>query len=338
MRPLGSLLRWACGADGARARRLTTVMALLIAAASYFPFQLGNGFPSRVLNGASLRADGALVIDGPSIVRSVGSPEVIARAIELGSLDVSVTATPASPGQRGPARIVTHSDGPYRRNFMIAQKGADLIVRVRRAESDENGAAPLKVDGVWGDGLPHRIDLRVRPDVIEVLVDGQPRYRDPQETSPFALWRTSAFRLAVGNEVTGHRRFDGVIAGLTLTAGELVVAPLDDPGQLDFPETYWHVPERFQEMLAVDPSHLLVIAATHGAAFALLGALMWCGARRRRGGRTLVAIGVQAALFGAVVQLGKLAFEARHPSLAHAIPDGLGAVLGAMVARRLLRT
>jgi len=194
------------------------------------------------------------------------------------------------------------------------------------------------VDGVFveagKDTSPRSLLVRFRRDVIEILLDGEAVYREPQATSPFLGWDPS-YRFSVGNEVDGARGWLGEIQGLTLRVEDQVFDP-QARGDLEMPDASWHVPERARRLFRYDPSHALLTAAIHLSVFVPLGLLMWLG-RRRRGRSGVWRVVLAAALFGALVQVGKLCFEGRHPSLYHAIPNGVGALIGALWARGRIR-
>ena len=315
-----------------RSGTLLAVWALAIFAATVYPFEFGYGGPRRTANGAAVYGDRVLRFDGPSSVRTEGPPDWADDAIEAESLVVAFEARTARPGQQGPARLVTWSNGAYQRNFTIAQKGVDLVVRTRRAASDENGAPPLKVDGVFQESTWRQFEVRFGAQVIEILIDGKARYRDVQETSPFALWNRG-FAVAVGDETDGARGWDGEIRGLVFVVGDQVFDPLVRES-FEIPAHLWHVPESARRLVRFDPSHAALTAAVHFAAFLPLGVLLCL--RGRRSSRGVVVAGVLGGVF---LQLVKLFFVGRHPSLYHAIPNGLGALagmaLGALWMRRV---
>lgn len=314
---------------------LLALWAATVLAAAIFPFEFGYGGPRRAANGASTRGERTLEFDGPSYVRTPGPPGWGDDAIEAETLVVAFEARTARPGQHGPARLVTWSNGAYERNFTIAQKGVDLVVRARRAASDENGAPPLKVDAVFDEIAWRTFEVRFGARVIEILIDGTPRYRDVQESSPFELWDPS-FQVAVGDEVDGARGWDGALRNLVFTVADVVFDPLasDSEGQdasggsfFEIPGHLWHVPEAARRLVRFDPSHAALTAAAHFTAFLPLGALFFLRGRRSVG-RTFGA----GLLGGVFLQLVKLFFVGRHPSLYHAIPNGLGAVAGLWIA------
>lgn len=319
--------------------------ALIVA--SYFPFRPGYGGPYRAINGAAQSPGGALHLREPSIVRTAEAPAWLGDALEAETLDVSIRAQAARPDQLGPARLVTLSEGAYERSFMVAQKGEDLVVRARRPGADKNGAPPIKVDGVFrAEASPMDPDVSANPwrdihvqfraDRISVFVDGKRRMFEDMESSPFALW-DPGHRLAFGDEVDGARAWDGQIDRALFTVGDRVHDGLAQ-GAVEMPESVWHVPQRTRMLWIIDASHTGLSGLIHIFMFLPLGALaVFAYPGRMRSGslRRAALMGLWVGLFSATIQLGKLLFESRHPSLIYALPDATGALLGALIARKL---
>lgn len=300
---------------------------IVAAAFSFWPFRVEYRGPRHADNGATLRADGTMALRSPAVARTEAAPPWLPKAIAARSLDLRVEARTARAGQHGPARLVTVSNGAYLRNVTVAQKGVDLVVRVRRPGSDENGAAPLKVDGVFSEPAWKAIDVAVRENEVAVSVDGERRARETFDTNVFATWDPT-FRLALGDEVDGARGWDGELRAATAVVGD-TTHDLLAPDATERPATFWDVPEVARRLARFDHSWLAVVAGIHLLLFVPLGWLL-----AARGGRFgPVAALLLGALLGALLQVGKLGFAERHPSLYHAIPDALGAGIGALVAR-----
>jgi hypothetical protein len=60
-------------------------------------------------------------------------------------LEIRLVARTDDPDQRGPARLLTISDGVSDRNLTLGRKDDDRVVRVRRPGSDANGTPALEV-------------------------------------------------------------------------------------------------------------------------------------------------------------------------------------------------
>jgi glycopeptide antibiotics resistance protein len=92
--------------------------------------------------GPILAADGAYV-GAEGWLTSAGDQPELARAIRAGgAIGIVLRFAPTNFDQAGPARILTFSRSPARRNITIAQFGSDMVVRLRTPFSGVNGAMP----------------------------------------------------------------------------------------------------------------------------------------------------------------------------------------------------
>ncbi|MBK1700125.1 VanZ family protein [Thiococcus pfennigii] len=92
------------------------------------------------------------------------------RATSEFTLSVAVAATEGS--QTGPARIISISEGPWRRNLTLGQEESDLILRLRTRTSGENGSDPeLRLPNVFVDDLTHQIIVTYDGQFLRVYVD-----------------------------------------------------------------------------------------------------------------------------------------------------------------------
>ncbi len=300
----------------------------------WFPFQFDYQGPSKVTNGVAELDGGGLRFDGPSMLRTQRAPTWVHEATQAAELDVHLEVRSARTNQRGPARILTLSEGRLRRNFMVSQKGADLLVRARRPGADENGAPPLKVDGVFAEPADVTIDVRFRRLMIEVLVNGEPRYREPLESSSLDLWDPT-MALAIGNEVTGARRWDGEVRAATASVRSKTFDLLQAPGLLR-PTSFWNIPEQTRRLWRFDGSHIIIVETAHLLLFIPFGVLMWLR-RRSHQAEAFIRIGLAALFIGLIFQCTKVAFPGRHPSLFHGPFNLAGALIGALWIQRYSR-
>lgn len=310
------------------------LVAGALAFASYFPFRLGFDGPYRAENRASFGAGGRLSVAEPSIVRTPGPPVWLARAIAEGDFHLALDVRSRSADQRGPARIFSLSRDHHERNLTVAQDGTSLVVRIRRHGSDLDGQPALEIEDVFTPeaveaGAVRRIEIDVR-EAIRVSVAGVGSLSLPAAGRPLETW-DATHRLALGDEHTGSRAFDGVLVRAEVRAGGATFDCLD-PATLDVPARSWHVPERALRALEPDQG---VFASTMVWHFTIFVPLGWLLARARRARRPYAAVAASAALIGFVLESGKLLFVDRHPTLLHVVPNAAGAVLGAWIFRRL---
>ncbi|MFT6832739.1 MAG: hypothetical protein ACJAZN_002917 [Planctomycetota bacterium] len=322
--------------EKARVRRRRAFWLWWIAAAAFmlFPFQFEYLGPLRVPNGASTIQGGGVAFTGPSVMRTDSAPDWVADAIQAGELDLTLRLETARTNQRGPARIVTLSDGSLRRNFMVSQKGPDLLVRARREGADENGAPPLKVDGVFDPPREVTLEVHFHDQGIDLTIDGVPRYAEKLASNSLELWDPT-FRLGLGDEVNGARGWSGELRAAVATVQGEAHDLLHDPA-LEHPTSFWHVPEQTRLLWRFDSSYAILFESLHVLLFAPFGALLWLR-KRRPGLGPVLRIVLLGLAVGTAFQIIKIGFPGRHPSLYHAPFNALGTLLGAYLAARLTR-
>jgi VanZ family protein len=85
---------------------------------------------------------------------------------------LSLIIATAEQDQNGPARIISLSQDPFKRNLTIGQEGQDLAIRLRTPFSGQNGAHPeLYIEKVFADTIAHHIVVTYSSSVLRVYVD-----------------------------------------------------------------------------------------------------------------------------------------------------------------------
>jgi hypothetical protein len=130
-----------------RSRALRAVLAVTTLAAypfaSFFPFHPVRWLvPHEVANGAEMLPQGGLRFADPGAMRSRAPPEWLAAAMRSQWLELELRVRWFDPDQTGPARILTLSADPYRRNLTLRQEGTDLVVRLCSAGTDPTARWP----------------------------------------------------------------------------------------------------------------------------------------------------------------------------------------------------
>ncbi|HEX6363074.1 MAG TPA: LamG-like jellyroll fold domain-containing protein, partial [Albitalea sp.] len=105
-------------------------------------------------------------------------PEATRRFLDAAGREnaftVAATVVPADVRQRGPARIVSFSAGPFARNFDLGQDGDRLVFRVRTAVTGANGMNPHVVTArVLAAGRAAQVVASFDGAVARVHVDGR---------------------------------------------------------------------------------------------------------------------------------------------------------------------
>lgn len=80
-------------------------------------------------------AGGAVLVEG-------ANETLLAACKQSGELSIEAVLLAAEGKQSGPARIISFSSDPYRRNFTLGQEADDLILRLRTPRTGDNGTNP----------------------------------------------------------------------------------------------------------------------------------------------------------------------------------------------------
>jgi hypothetical protein len=315
---------------GRGALALATATALLAyAAVLLWPYDWAPAGP--VENEAEPLPKGGIRFAGPGIARTSAPPQWVAAAIRAQELEVELQVRPLAREQTGPARIMTLSLNPDRRNLTIGQQGADLILRLRTPASDLNGTvndAPVaSIPDVFRSGKWSTIGLRIEPGQLELSVNGELAARRSLPAHPFASWNPS-FPLALGNELTNDRPWLGEIRRAVVRAGNNEI-DYARSSELEAPERvwrFWSMPKLipFQDTNPVDFVANVVL-------FIPLGMLLGAWLRREAGRAPWRAVLVIAAISAGFETL-QLFLPVRSPSIDDVIANTLGGALGLLLA------
>jgi len=303
----------------ARLLLATTLAALAVEA--FVPFRLD--VPGYRANGARRTSDG-IVFDGPSRASTPSAPAWVDEARAGASFEIVLVATVSGRSTPVVERLFTISSDVDNANVMIAQYEEDLIVRVRRAGSDASGEPPARVSGVFGDRRARRITVRREGSAVEVAVDGRREEILPLGDAGLSRWRTT-FRVALGDEHGGGRAWHGTLHTASVAVGDRRWDYLAD---VELPRRFWYLPNRVRDLVAIDGGMDVAVSIAHGASFLPAGALLLTSDRRRRRSRAVRL----AALASLVLQIGKVGFAGRHPSVVDLVTQALGGGLGVMAA------
>jgi len=115
-----------------------------------------------------------LVLDGRTWMETTSPPRSLIRRLKQRSqFTLSSVIATSNTAQGGPARIVSLSADPDRRNFTLGQEGSDLVFRLRTPVTGENGMKPeLIAPNVFPDTKPHHIVITYDGSNLVLYVDG----------------------------------------------------------------------------------------------------------------------------------------------------------------------
>ncbi len=144
----------------------------------------------------------------PRFASSGPATKLIAAAKTSHEFTIEAWITPAKTNQTGPARIVTLSRDSGQRNFTLGQDGNRFDLRLRTTKTDQNGLPSLaSPEGKAARKKTHVVFTFDRAEEMRCYMDGKQVASRPA-AGDFANWNDS-FRLAIGNELTGDRLWEG---------------------------------------------------------------------------------------------------------------------------------
>lgn len=206
-------------------------------------FGLTTGRCQSIANGATPLADGGIQFVSPGLARTELPPAWLADAIRSNRLELSLFLHSAAPNQNGPARILTISPNPHRRDLMLGQEGSDLVLRLRTPGTSSNGTIDGKpvalVANVFKEPGWVRVGVLIKPGELQIAVNDEIRVREVLSQTPLQDWNAS-FPMALGNELSGNRPWLGSIGRVIVRTGDTTV-DYTIPSALHRPATYWSV-------------------------------------------------------------------------------------------------
>jgi len=308
---------------------LMLLVALGYCAVAFFPYRLT--WPEYATNGAKWLDDGSLSFKSPGLALETGN-EFPTRDLEQGeSVEVLLDVNSGSQNQTGPARIASFSWNPHLRNLTIGQEGRDLVVRVRRLHADLNGQPNLKIPDVFASPGWHKIETHVRPDSVEVIIDGKSRLIKPNSAQAMASWDCS-YPWVFGNERTGDRPWKGTIRTAEVCVDGKCLDVLE-PDRLWLPDRYWITgwsslvnPTELVSCTPIDMSINLFGFMPFGVL------LVWL----RRPTMGIQAAVIWATIFSLSLEVGQILVQSRYTSLIDVLCNVVGALIGYAAARRMV--
>jgi hypothetical protein len=352
------------------------VCTLLLMAVLLWPFDfewpgvsVPNGAAWRSGSGAEFHALGILST-------SVPPTEFYSTMIDRDSgptaegFTIEVWAASFSQSQRGPARLVSASDGVDERNFMLGQSGSAVVLRLRTTRTDSDGSTTLKgqtaeftVPGAFaGPGLHH---LVVTDDLLSrrAFVDGKEVLAAPSPGGNFSSWSYD-LPLHLGNEAGGTRPWAGrlalvalydraldaheVAANFQAGSGEMAepVGRVADSLVLEYPlavrspeplglvaPAMIETPVRRPQFVPYAEVLELLRRPSALTAADLLGNILLFvpfGFLLRRRMSGMAAVVLVGMAFSGTMETAQLFIEPRFPSFTDVINNGVGSALGAV--------
>jgi VanZ family protein len=308
------------------AAALVGVVVLLVLTA-YYPFDWDP--PRTVRNHVTRTAGGTLRFGAPAMAVTAGTPRWLDEARATGRLEADLEVSSWVDPGAGPVAIMMLADGYWDADFVIGQDRDMLLVWLRRTGTGGNGAPPLVVRGVFRPDRWVAVRLRLAPAEVRVEVDGTTRLVAPLPGGSLRRWVDARF--ALGREVHRGGPWRGEVRrALVRTPGQRV--DYLRPGALEVPERFLYVGEHLLPFPPPTKTEWATVVL-HLGSFVLVGFLLVLSRRppARPLPATLAATGIALA-----IAAGKFLFHGRHAAAADLVVEAAGALLGVLLARRLL--
>ncbi|MBI2565697.1 MAG: LamG domain-containing protein [Candidatus Schekmanbacteria bacterium] len=167
-----------------------------------------------------------LLIKAPVLIASPGpATGITAQCTATSAITVEVWVLP-DDDQTGPARIVSLSQDPYLRNFTLAQEGSAYDFRLRTTETSENGFPSLaSPNGAVLDGFAHLVYRRDTEGIAVFFQNSIPISAGVADGN-LSNW-SGSFRMALGNELTGDRPWQGWLLLVAIYSRALTRAEIE---------------------------------------------------------------------------------------------------------------
>ncbi|MBW3599962.1 MAG: DUF1592 domain-containing protein, partial [Planctomycetes bacterium] len=152
-----------------------------------------------------------LTVRGATLIASRGPARRLTEAVRRSkAVTLEAWVTPANATQAGPARIVTLSSNTAARNFTLGQEGDKYDVRFRTTATDGNGIPSLSGPSSSVQPRPtHMVYTRDASGKATLYIDGDER--DSRDVRGDVSNWDANFRLALANEITGDRAWQGTL-------------------------------------------------------------------------------------------------------------------------------
>jgi hypothetical protein len=173
----------------------------------------GTGLPLNltIANPAAVtwNTNGSLKINAATLIASGTAATKVTNALKVSNaVTIDAWVQPTNTTQDGPARILTLSKDKYLRNLTLGQEQASYDVRLRTTRTDTNGKpAVSSAAGTLSATLMHVVYTRNASGTVTLYLNGV-RQLQTTVSGNFSNW-DSAYRLALGNELSGGRPWLG---------------------------------------------------------------------------------------------------------------------------------
>jgi hypothetical protein len=127
---------------------------------------------------------------------------------------IEAIVTTSRVPQYGPARIISLSRNPAKRNFTFGQDGDSLTLRLQTSNTNRNGM-DFKLASIQ-PGVPYHVVITYKPGLLVCYLNGKIASQTSFEKGSFDKWHGSSYSLIFGNEVGGVRPWEGYLDSVAI--------------------------------------------------------------------------------------------------------------------------
>ncbi len=169
----------------------------------------------RAEGGARFGPNGEMhILGGAFVPDGTFNKEIRDACRKTDELALEAIVTASRVPQFGPARIISLSRSPSKRNFTLGQEGDHLALRLQTSNTSRNGMdfrlAPLE------PGKPYHVLVTYKPGLLVCYLDGKIASQTRFESGSFDKWHGGSYSLIFGNEVGGVRPWEGYLDGVAI--------------------------------------------------------------------------------------------------------------------------
>jgi hypothetical protein len=127
---------------------------------------------------------------------------------------IEAIVTTSQVPQYGPARIISLSRNPAKRNFTFGQEGNALTLRLQTSNTSRNGM-DFKLATIQ-PGIPYHVLVTYKRGLLVCYLNGEIATQSNFEKGSFDDWHGSSYSLIFGNEVGGVRPWEGYLDSVAI--------------------------------------------------------------------------------------------------------------------------
>lgn len=229
------------------------------------------------------------------------------------------------------AAIFTISQDSKHRNITVAQKGADLVLRLRTIDTNLNGLPPYVIKNIFTNTKRMNILIKIINRKLEILINGEMKLTSKLSKSALSNWDTSN-TLVLGNELTFKQPWIGVIYKAAISTNTQSIEFIRN-NTLLIPPKYTYIDKGKFILLSIFDhrgrlSNRIYDYVINFFGFFLLGILLRFLIDKNISNMPLIAVCVFLSLS---IEIGQLFLDSRKTSIHDFVLNSAGGIVGILL-------